>query len=274
MLTRLWPAILVAMLLPAFPSAFAQTLAMSGFVLDPSGAAVPNAPLEVHALSGATSGAIVAQGRSAGNGAFRIPGLSAGDYVLTVPAFSSFAERTMRVHLSTKPSDLRVVLALASVTQQVTVSTGQELSTEASQNVDTVAVESGELRKLPAVDLDYVAALSSLLDASSASSGGTTLVVDGIEMKSVAVAPSAIQEVRINNDPYSTEFNRPGRGRIEVTTKPGSENYHGEADFLYRDARFNATNHFATTRPHDVRVLTEGHITGPVGHAKHTNFIA
>ena len=87
--------------------------------------------------------------------------------------------------------------------------------------------------ELPAVDLDYVAALSSLLDASSAGAGGTTLVVDGIEMKSVAVAPSAIQEVRINNDPYSTEFNRPGRGRIEVTTKPGSQAYYDSIAELY-----------------------------------------
>jgi len=272
MLKRLWPAVLFAVLWPAVLVSLAQnqSLTLGGFIVDPSGAAVSNAALEVHAASGA----VVARGKSAGNGSFRVQGLPADDYVLTVPAFSSFSERKMRVHLSTNLSDVRVVLALASVTQQVTVSTAsQELSTEPTENVDTVAVQSTELRKLPAVDLDYVAALSSLLDASSAGTGGTTLVVDGIEMKSVGVAPSAIQEVRVNNDPYSTEFNRPGRGRIEVTTKPGSQLYHGEGDFLYRNARFNAMNHFATTRPHDARELAEGHITGPVGHAKHTNFI-
>ena len=257
--TRLRPAVLFAVLWPAVLVSLAQnqSLTLGGFIVDSTGAAVSNAALEVHAASGA----VVARGKSAANGSFRVPGLHAGDYVISVPAFSSFTERKMRVHLSTNLSDVRVVLALASVTQQVTVSTAsQELSTEPTENVDTVAVKSTELRKLPAVDLDYVAALSSLLDASSGGAGGTTLVVDGIEMKSVAVAPSAIQEVRVNNDPYSTEFNRPGRGRIEVTTKPGSQLYHGEGDFLYRNARFNAMNHFATTRPHDARELAEGHI--------------
>jgi hypothetical protein len=70
----------------------------------------------------------------------------------------------------------------------------------------------------------------------------------------------------MNNDPYSTEFNRLGRGRIEVTTKPGSQDYDGEGDFLYRDARFNAKNHFAVRRPQDVRVLIQEHVTGPVPH--------
>ena len=266
---RLLPAIVLAVLISAWSAAVGQTLSIGGFVLDPSGAAVPNVPLQLHGANGAP----VTQTKSGGDGSFRFSGLHSGDYVLTIPAFSSFSERSLPVHLSTTVSNLRVAVALASVNQQVTVSTGDSLSTEPSENTDAVAVSSAELRKLPAIDLDYVAALSALLDASSVGSGGTTLVVDGIEMKSVAVAPSAIQEVRINNDPYSTEFNRPGRGRIEVTTKPGSQDYHGEGDFLYRDARFNAKNHFATRRPQDVRVLVQGHVTGPVAHARRTNFI-
>jgi hypothetical protein len=262
--------ILLPVLMSAWCSAAAQNLSLAGLVVDPSGAAVPNVPVELHAANGTP----VSQTKSDGSGRFRIEGLRSGDYLVTVPVFSSFAERSVPVHLSAAISNLRVALSLASVKQQVTVSTSQSLSTEASENTDTVAVSSNELRKLPAVDLDYVAALSALLDASSVGSGGTTLVVDGIEMKSVAVAPSAIQEVRINNDPYSTEFNRPGRGRIEITTKPGSQDYHGEGDFLFRDARFNAKNHFAIRRPQDIRNMFQGHITGPVAHERHTNFIA
>jgi hypothetical protein len=101
-----------------------------------------------------------------------------------------------------------------------------------------------------------------------------TLIVDGIEMKNVSVSASSIQEVRINNDPYSTEFNRPGRGRIEITTKPGSPEFHGEANFIFRDAIFNAKNYFAQTRPPEARRIFEGHLSGPVGHDGHTSFIA
>ena len=93
-------------------------------------------------------------------------------------------------------------------------------------------------------------------------------------MKSSGVSPSAIQEIRINNDPYSTEFTRPGRGRIEITTKPGSQQFHGEGNFIFRDAIFNASNAYATIRPPEVRRLFEGHLGGPVGGGRHTDFIA
>jgi len=68
---------------------------------------------------------------------------------------------------------------------------------------------------------------------------GVTLIVDGIQTTSVPSA-SAIQTVTINQNPYSAEYNRPGRARIKITTKPGSSEYHGTMNFLFRDARFNA----------------------------------
>jgi outer membrane receptor protein involved in Fe transport len=190
-----------------------------------------------------------------------------------VPAYLGFAPKTIPLHLTADMTGLRVTLASEVVKQSVTVGSDQPLSTESAANRDTVSISGDDLRKLPAFDLDYVSALSSFLDLSSVSSGGVTLIVDGIEMKSVGVSASAIQEVRINNDPYSAEFSRPGRGRIEVTTKPGSPNYHGEFNFLFRDAIFNAKNYFAVTRPPEVRRLFEGHFTGPVGHGQHTTFI-
>ena len=179
--------------------------------------------------------------------------------------FLGFAARTVPLHLTKSIPALNITLALASVSQEVTVDGGQVLSTDAAANRDVITITGDELRKLPVFDQDYIGALTQFLDPSSVSSGGVTLVVDGIEMKSVGVSPSAIQEVRINNDPYSTEFSRPGRGRIEITTKPGSPEFHGEFNFLFRDAIFNARNYFAVTRPPEARRLFEGHFTGPVG---------
>ena len=40
--------------------------------------------------------------------------------------------------------------------------------------------------------------------------------------------------MRINQDPYAAEFQRPGRGRIEVVTKAGSDAYHGSLDATLR----------------------------------------
>jgi hypothetical protein len=48
--------------------------------------------------------------------------------------------------------------------------------------------------------------------------------------RKVGVAPSGIQQISVNQDPYSAEFPRPGRGRIEVITKAGSERYSGSMD--------------------------------------------
>ena len=264
-------ATLVLLLVTATISARAQnTLSIRGYVVEATGSAIPNVPIQLETRAGA----LVTQINSDSTGNFIFAGLHAGDFLLNVPAFSGFASRTLPLHLTTSVTGLKVSLALASVSQEVTVGVEQTLSTDSSSNLDTVSVTADSLRVLPVFDQDYISALTPFLDASSGSSGGVTLIVDGVEMKSVGVSPSSIQEVRINNDPYSAELTRPGRGRIEITTKPGTQQYHGEADFLFRDAIFNAKNHFAVTRPPEARRLFNGHITGPVGHGGHTNFIA
>jgi hypothetical protein len=262
------PFMLFALML-ARPAMAQDALSVRGEVLDSTGAAVVGAAVKLIA-----KGASVAQTQTDPKGNFSFFGLSVGDFVVTVPSFSGFAARTVPLHLIRNVTGLSVTLALASVSQEITVSGDQALSTDPSANRDTVTVTGNDLRKLPVFDMDYISTLSSFLDASSGSSGGVTLIVDGIEMKSVGVSPSAIQEVRINNDPYSAEFNRPGRGRIEITTKPGSPEYHGEFNFLFRDAIFNAKNYFAVTRPPEARRLFEGHFTGPIGGGGHTTFIA
>jgi hypothetical protein len=89
-----------------------------------------------------------------------------------------------------------------------------------------------------------------------------------------AYPPQRFRKSVVNNDPYSAEFTRPGRGRIEITTKPGFPNFHGEANFIFRDAIFNAKNYFSPVRPPEARRLYEGHLASPIGRGGHTSFIA
>ncbi len=270
-MTAKFKLLLVALLLSAAALAFAQSiLSVRGTLVDATGAAVPGLSITM----ATSTGDVIAHTRSDSAGNFSLNGLSAGDVVLTVPASSGFASNTIPLHLKTNITALIVRLSLAAISQEVTVGNNQILSADSSANHDTVSVSGGALRKLPVFDMNYVGALSSFIDASSGSSGGVTLIVDGIEMKNAGISASAIQEVRINNDPYSAEFSRPGRGRIEVTTKPGSPNYHGEVNFLFRDAIFNAKTYPAVARPPEARRLFEGHFTGPVGNRGHTTFIA
>jgi outer membrane receptor protein involved in Fe transport len=129
------------------------------------------------------------------------------------------------------------------------------------------------LENLPVFDQDYVGTMSRFLDAGSIGTGGVTVVVDGLESTRVPVSPSPIQEVKINQDPYSAEFSRPGRGRIEIITKPGSPDYHGAVNVLFRDAVLNARDPFAVTRAPEQRRIFEGSLIGPVGHSKTTSFV-
>jgi hypothetical protein len=119
---------------------------------------------------------------------------------------------------------LTVILSLADVRQEITVGAGDptQVSTNASDNLDTVTMDRSALENLPIFDQDYIATMSRFLDAGSIGTGGVTVVVDGVETTRAGVSASAIQEVKINQDPYSAEYSRPGRGRIEIITKPGS----------------------------------------------------
>lgn len=68
-------------------------------------------------------------------------------------------------------------------------------------------------------------------------------------------------------------YSRPGRARIEITTKGGTPQFHGSGNFLYRDSVFDASNAFATTKPSEQRTYYEGSLTGPLSHSKKTTFL-
>src|SRR4030095_4296751 len=110
-------------------------------------------------------------------------------------------------------ASLRIVLKLADIRQEVTVTdSANQVSTNGADNLDTVTLNREMLDNLPVFDQDYVAAMSQFLDPGSVGAGGVTLVVDGMEQSAVVVPASAIQEVKINQNPYAAEFARPGRG--------------------------------------------------------------
>jgi hypothetical protein len=94
-----------------------------------------------------------------------------------------------------------------------------------------------------------------------------------MQVNNVGVTASAIKEVRINQNPYSAEFFRPGRGRIEIITKDSADAYHGAINFIFRSSYFNARDPFSLTRAPEQRRIWEGALSGPVGHSKTTSFL-
>ena len=146
------------------------------------------------------------------------------------------------------------------------------VSTEADRNAAAISVSRSLLDNLPVLDLDVLATISRFTDPLS-QGGAPQLVVDGMEARNLGVTASAIESVRINSNPYTAEYPRWSRRRIEVITKSGTDRYHGTFNFLFRDYRFNARDPFAATRPEERRYNFEGSLLGPIGTGKRTSFL-
>jgi hypothetical protein len=216
----------------------AQTASLiHGKLIDPSGAAVSAAPIQLQTNAGVR----VAETTSYATGSFDFMAVKAGPYTLKVPAYNGFAPMSVPICIPLHGPALAITLSPDRVVQTVSVDSGQLLSTDPTANKDTIAYKADELRSVPVFDQDFVGALTPFLDPGSISSGGVSIVVDGVEMKSSTVTPSAIAEVRVNNDPYTAEFSRPGRGRIEIMTKPGSSKFHGNTTSLRATPRSTPT---------------------------------
>jgi hypothetical protein len=257
------------LLLAGFAAGRAQnppaTFTLTGAVFDQNAAVISGA--QVTLKMGEPSRSLT--NTTDASGAFRFEKLSAGRYEIQVTR-EGFKPTTARGAIGDRPpAPLRIVLPVAELRQEISVpEINTQINTDAGGNLDVVTLNREALNNLPALDQNYIGALSRFLNAGAAGTGGVTLVVDGMEAKKVGVSPSAIQEIRINNNPYSAEFSRPGRGRIEVITKPGSAEFHGEFNFLFRDEQLNARNPFATTRPPEQRRIYEGNLTGPLARSK------
>lgn len=209
-------------------------------------------------------------------GNFRFEKIPTGSYLLKVSA-PGFSDAALSVNIGAKHvAPLRITLRLAS--QSETVNVGAEdssltLSTATSENQSANTFERDALDRVPVFDQDYVTTLSRFLDDNATSTNGVSLVVNGIEANGPGVTPSAIQEVRINQNPYSALFANPGRARLEIITKPGTPELHGTINVLYRNSLLDAANAFAVQKPTESRQYYEGSLSGPLSHDKKTTFL-
>jgi len=256
--------------LPAKPAG-AQTAAarggnpehatVQGTVQDPSGAIVPGAQVQLLR----SDKTVVARGTTDGAGHFQLAQPAAGDYQLKVmlPGFSTL---TRPLHVAgVPPAPLTLTLAIADVSTNVNVNADQDVAlADPATNADATTLTADDMKDLPIFDADIVSTLAAFLDAGAAGEGGTTLVIDGVESKTVGVSPSAIERISVNQDPYSAQYRNPGRGQVEIVTKSTADHFHGEFSFNFRDNALNANNYFATTKPASQRRIYEGFVTGPV----------
>ncbi|HEY7289084.1 MAG TPA: carboxypeptidase regulatory-like domain-containing protein [Vicinamibacterales bacterium] len=260
--------LVVALVLAQAPP---RGVVVAGVVQDQTGAVLPGAHVVIAVGASLAPAQTATTDRSGG---FRIERVPPGEYDITT-TFPGFAPKTTHLRVGTRaPSPLTIVLTIEGLQQEVSVSAGgTTTSTAADANLNAITVDANQLDDLPVLDQDVVTAMSRFLDSSAIGTNGVTVIVNGIEVNTLSLSASAIQQIKINQDPYSPEFMRPGRGRIEIVTKPGGQEYTGTFNVRFRDSALAARNAFATVKPPEQRRIVEGTLGGPIGDGHSTNFL-
>ena len=245
---------------------------VSGVVLDTSGAAIVGAHVVLNQQE-----ELLLRTRTDSTGNFYFDNLRPGSYQLVVQN-PGFRETSTALNLGAKPvTGVRIVLPVFVASEEVGVQAGTsvpQVSTDIAQNQNANTIDRDALNRVPVFDQDYITTMSRFLDDNATGTNGITLVVNGVEANGPGVTASAIQEVKINQNPYSAFFSRPGRARLEIVTKSGTPRYHGSVNFMFRDAAFDARNAFAPPpKPAERRQYYEGVLTGPLGHDKRNTFL-
>ena len=231
------------------PQAQAQgTGSVRGIVTDPSASLVPNATV-VAMNSGVTRTA-----KSDGQGRYTLINVPSGTYSIRAdaPGFVTFTQPNFSIG-GGQATSLDIALQIAAEAQQVQVNdqASTALSTDSSSNVGAIVLKAADLDAL-SDDPDDLAADLAALAGPSSGPNGAQFFVDGFSGGQLP-PKSSIREIRVNSNPFSAEFDRPGFGRVEILTRPGTDSFHGSAFFNFGDRVFNSRNPFLQTAQPDYR---------------------
>src|SRR5260370_13026951 len=114
------------------------------------------------------------------------------------------------------------------------------------------------------VDGGRLAVVSMFTDRRVAGAMGPKLIVDGVPLDTVYLPLSSIKTIPVNQNPYSAEFGRPGKGRIEVKTKRRIHKFRGTVFTDFLNSAFDARNTFASSVPPHQRAISEAELEGPI----------
>jgi hypothetical protein len=239
-------------------SLLAQQATLNGHVTDESGAGVPGSKVSLQGPNG-----IKKTSNASADGGYSFPALMPGDYTVMATA-ADFVMQPAKItlHGGVQLLDLQLKIALAA--QQVTVQsdTGPKVSTEASNNASALIISGAELDALSDDPDDLMADLQALAGPSAGPSGGS-MFVDGFSGGELPPKES-IREIRINQNPFSPEYDKLGLGRIEIFTKPGADKFHGSLGYNFADAFWNSRNPYAAQKAPLRLNEFENSVSGPI----------
>ena len=237
--------LLVPVLLLAFITvAIAQppnTSELRGTVTDQTGGVVVGATVTIRDDAGQTS-----ETMTDGQGRYVFRQLRPAVYTVTI-ASEGFKDFSDQVRLRPRAAtSVNAGLKLAfSTSLDVTEPSG--ISQDPKNNVSSMTLTGKDIDALPD---DPTRLLERLLQlAGGARPGDVAVYVDGFRDYKRLPPKDTIKMIRINSNPFSAEFSDRSSKRIEITTKPGSDTFHGDVKFQGRSSAFDAGNPMAETKP-------------------------
>jgi Carboxypeptidase regulatory-like domain/TonB dependent receptor len=256
---------------------------LTGRIIDQSGAVVPNARVTM-TNTGTNETRVVVTNI---DGDYTIPQLPPGDYSLSVE-LQGFKKMVRALSLETgQEARLDITLLTGSVTEEVIITAVSPIISSEDASLGAV-VEQKKIVELPLNGRDYLQlaqlqpnvfapAQNSTLgfrggfNVSGNSEIANNYILDGIDNNDETTnQPShrpildGVREFRVLTGTYSAEYGRQAGGQVIVTTKSGTNSFHGSAFEFHRNSVFDARNFFAPTKPSFRRNQYGGVIGGPV----------
>ncbi len=270
-----------------------QVAQISGTVKDSSDASVPGAEVTVTHTGTGISRSVV----TASDGAYVIPNLPVGPYTLrvTMQGFASYVQEGIVLQVNTNPT-INPVLKVGSISEQIRVEAnasmvetrvtgvGQvidqervvELPLNGRQVSQLVTLSGGSQEFVPTSagqslvsnkNYPTVAAFS----VAGGQGGQTLFLLDGTvnmdPMSNVGLPlpfPDALQEFKLETSSLPANYGMAPGGVVNVVTKSGTNEIHGDGFEFLRNYAFNARNFFAPTRDSLKRNQFGGVIGGPI----------
>lgn len=226
---------------------------VSGTVSDPSGAKINQAAVHVERSS------LQRDTKTDRTGSFSLP-LPPGRYAVTIEA-DGFRSYTTNITLTERAAHARlnVRLQIATQAEEITVPSDDSGSTAAADNKSALVFKADQLKAFSDDDSTFQQEIEAL--AGGEGIKPPEILVNGFS-NSRFPPKSSIREIRINQNPYSAEYDSLGYGRVEIYTKPGTDHLHGQLNTSGTDNVFNAQNPYTTVEPPYYTVNLDGNLSG------------
>jgi hypothetical protein len=233
---------LLSFFLAGTSHAQAPTGTLNGTVTDPSGASIAKVAVRLTNSTGASLDTTTNK-----DGFYEFKGLAPGTYTLkaAVKNFELFTKENVQITAG-QVQQLNISLVIKMEEQKVEVTdTPTKVDVDPANNAGTIVMKDKDLDAL-SDDPDEMQSELQALAGPSAGPNGGQIYIDGFTAGQLPPKAS-IREIRINQNPFSSEYDKLGYGRIEILTKPGTDQLHGQVSVTGNTAVFNSENPFIGT---------------------------